>query len=205
MTAFLSSVALLLLAATSVSILLTRNWRWLVVFLAVQYVGVFLLALQHLPLSMATVKLIAGWMGAAILAMTRSNDDKMEEKGDLLPQGGFFHLTAAGIVGLIAFTAAPQVDALMGGAGEAVSAGSMLLIGMGLLHLGVTDEPMRVTIGLMTVLAGFEALYAAVENSVLVAALLAVINLGLALSGAYLMTAARLAEELSAEESTEAA
>lgn len=205
MTAFLSSVALLLLAATSVSILLTRNWRWLSIFLAVQYVGVFLLALQHLPLSMATVKVIAGWMGAAILAMTRSNDDKTEERGDLLPQGGFFHLTAAGIVGLIAFTAAPQVDALMGGAGEAVSAGSMLLIGMGLLHLGVTDEPMRVTVGLMTVLAGFEALYAAVENSVLVAALLAVINLGLALSGAYLMTAARLAEELSPEESTEAA
>lgn len=204
MSPLFTSFALLLITITSVGILLTRNWRRLVIFLAVQYVGVFLLALQHLPLGMAIVKVIAGWIGAAVLAMTRSNDDT-QETGDILPQGGFFHLTAAGIVGLIAFTAAPQVDALMGDAGEAVSAGSMLLIGMGLLHLGVTDESMRVTAGLMTVLAGFETLYAAVENSLLVAALLAVINLGLALSGAYLMTAARLSEEPSLEETTEAA
>jgi hypothetical protein len=41
----------------------------------------------------------------------------------------------------------------------------------------------------MTVLAGFEILYATVEGSILVAALLAVINLGLALVGAYLLIA----------------
>ena len=41
----------------------------------------------------------------------------------------------------------------------------------------------------MTVLSGFEILYAAVEGSILVAALLATINLGLALVGAYLLIA----------------
>jgi hypothetical protein len=204
MPPFLSSVVLLLIAVTSVGILLAHHWRWLVVFLAVQYVGVFLFALQYLSPGMAAVKVIAGWMGAAILAMTRSYDDEAEKAGDFLPQGRFFRLTAAAIVGLISFTAAPQVDALMGDAGAALAAGSLLLVGMGLLHLGMTDQPMRVTAGLMTVLAGFEVLYAAVENSVLVAALLAVITLGLALTGAYLMTAARLAEELSAEEKEEA-
>jgi hypothetical protein len=60
---------------------------------------------------------------------------------------------------------------------------------MGLLHLGITGRILRVTIGLMTVLSGFEIIYAAVEGSVLVAALLAVINLGLALVGAYLLIA----------------
>jgi hypothetical protein len=54
-------------------------------------------------------------------------------------------------------------------------------------------------------MAGFEVLYAAVENSVLVAALLATINLGLALTGAYLMTAARAVDEIAAEEEAEAA
>jgi hypothetical protein len=39
----------------------------------------------------------------------------------------------------------------------------------------------------MTVLSGFEIIYSTVESSVLVAALLAVINLGLALVGAYLL------------------
>jgi hypothetical protein len=75
-----------------------------------------------------------------------------------------------------------------------VAFGGLLLAGMGLLHLGVTDQILRVTIGLMTVLAGFEIIYAAVENSVLVAALLAIINLGLALAGSYLMIASNAPE-----------
>ena len=47
----------------------------------------------------------------------------------------------------------------------------------------------------MTVLAGFELLYATVEGSVLVAGLLAVINLGLALVGSYLMIASNAEPE----------
>lgn len=194
MSPFLAWIVILLVVVTSVGVLLARDWRWLVSFLAAQYVGVFILTLQHLPIGMATVKVIAGWMGAAILGMTRSNLDEEEETG-VLPQGRSFRLVAAGIVGLVAATSAPAVDAMMADAGTTVAAGSLLLIGMGLLHLGVTDQPLRVTAGLMTVLAGFEVLYAAVENSVLVAALLAVINLGLALVGAYLMTAFNADEE----------
>ena len=175
-------------------ILLVRDWRQLIILLSTQYIGVFVLSLQHLPLGMATVKIIAGWMSAAILGMTRSNLED-EEETNILPQGRFFRLIAAGMVGLIAATGAPIIDPMMADAGVTVSAGSLLLIGMGLLHLGVTDQAMRVTIGLMTVLAGFEVLYAAVENSIAVAALLAVINLGLALVGSYLMIAGNANEE----------
>jgi hypothetical protein len=63
----------------------------------------------------------------------------------------------------------------------------LLLISLGLLHLGITSDPFQVIIGLLTVLAGFEVLYAAVESSVLVTALLAVVNLGLALAGSYFL------------------
>jgi len=86
------------------------------------------------------------------------------------------------------------VDTIMADAGFAVTAASLLLIGMGLLHLGITAQVLRVTLGLMTVLAGFEILYSAVEGSVLVAALLAVINLGLALVGSYLLIASNSQE-----------
>lgn len=189
-----SWIVIVLLAVTSVGILLARDWRWSIIFLSAQYIGVFILALQHWPLGMATVKIIAGWMSAAILGMTRSNLDE-EEEANFLPQGRFFRFIAAGVVGLITAAGTPLVDSMMADAGMAVSAGSLLLIGMGMLHLGLTDQPMRVTIGLMTVLAGFEILYTAVENSVLVAALLAVINLGLALVGSYLMIASNAEEE----------
>jgi hypothetical protein len=189
MAPILSWSVIALLAITSVGILLAHDWRWLIIFLSAQYIGVFILTLEHWPLGMATVKIIAGWMSAAILGMTRSSLDEEEENKSTLPQGGFFRFIAASVVGLIVLTGTPFIDAMMADAGMAVSAGSLLLIGMGLLHLGVTDQSMRVTVGLMTVLAGFEILYAAVENSILVAALLAIINLGLALVGSYLMIA----------------
>jgi hypothetical protein len=184
-------IVLLLLTATSLGLLLTRDWRWLVILLSIQYVGMFILVLQHLPLGMATVKVVAGWMGAAILGMTRSN---LSTTSELLPQGRLFRLIAAVIVGLVVVAAAPLVDSMLADAGLMVSAGGLLLIGMGLLHLGVTDEVLHVTIALMTTLSGFEILYSTVENSVLVAALLVVINLGLALVGSYLMIAANAQE-----------
>ena len=81
MSSFSSWVVIILIVVTSVGILLARDWRQLIILLSAQYVGVFILALQHWPLGMATVKVIAGWMGAAILGMTRSNlgeQDKTE-------------------------------------------------------------------------------------------------------------------------------
>lgn len=200
MSPFLSFFVITLIIVTSVGVLLVRDWRWLIIFLSAQYVGVFILTLQHWPLGMATVKIIAGWMSAAILGMTRSNLNEEDEaqRYSVLPQGRFFRLVAAGAVALIAFTAAPRVDSMMADAGMEVAIGGLLLVGMGLLHLGVTDHVLRVGIGLMTVLAGFEVIYASVETSILVAALLAVINLGLALAGSYLMIASN-AEELEPE------
>jgi hypothetical protein len=57
------------------------------------------------------------------------------------------------------------------------------------LQLGINSGVLRVIVALLTVLAGFEVLYAALEGSILVAALLAVVNLGLGLAGAYLLNA----------------
>lgn len=194
---FLLWLAVIILTVTSVGVLLARDWRWLIIFLAAQYFGMLFLTLQHWPLGMASVKVVAGWMGAAILGMTRSGlpGEESAERHSVLPQGRLFRLFAAGIVLLIVIAATPRVDAIMADAGFAVTTGALLLIGMGLLHLGVTNHSLRVTVGLMTTLAGFELLYATVEGSVLVAGLLATINLGLALVGSYLLIASNAETE----------
>jgi hypothetical protein len=62
-----------------------------------------------------------------------------------------------------------------------------MLIGMGLLQLSLTSHPLKVIIGLLTALSGFEIIYAAIETSTLVTGLLAGITLALALVGAYLL------------------
>lgn len=193
----LAWLAVILITVTSVGLLLARDWRWLIIFLAAQYFGMLILTIMHWPLGMASVKVVAGWMSAAILGMTRSGlprEDKTE-KQSVLPRGRMFRLFAAGIVVMVVATATPRVDAVMANAGFAVTSGGLLLVGMGLLHLGVTDHILRVTIGLMTALAGFEVLYATVEGSILVAALLALINLGLALAGSYLLIASNAQTE----------
>lgn len=183
-------IAVVLLVITSTGLLLVRDWRLSIILLAVQYLGMFILTLQHWPIGMASVKVVAGWMAAAILGMTRSgitNEDTYEES--FWPRGRLFRIFAAAIILLIVAVVTPSVDNVMADAGFPVTNGSLVLIGMGLLHLGITARILPVTIGLMTVLSGFEILYASVEGSVLVAALLAVINLGLALVGSYLMLA----------------
>jgi hypothetical protein len=191
----LAWVAVVLLFITSSGLLLVRDWRWSIVLLAVQYFGMFVLILQHWPLGMGSVKVVAGWMSAAILGMTRSglsNEEANEES--IWPRGRLFRLFAAAIILLIILVVTPSVDNIMADAGFPVTSGGLLLIGMGLLHLGITARILPVTIGLVTVMAGFEILYSSVEGSVLVAALLAVINLGLALVGSYLMIAAQAPE-----------
>jgi hypothetical protein len=190
MASFFSWFAVIVILATCVGLLIARDWRWSIILLAIQYFGMFILTLQLWPLGMASVKVVAGWMSAAILGMTRSGLPAQEfDESGIWPRGRLFRLFAAGMILLIVTAATPGVDTIMADAGFAVTGGALILIGMGLLHLGITSYILRVVIGLMTVLSGFEILYSAVEGSILVAALLAIINLGLALVGSYLLIA----------------
>jgi hypothetical protein len=135
---------------------------------------------------MAATKLVTGWMACAILSTAKMNTGITEKLEVSWPQGRFFRIFTAGIIVATTFALSLRTSGWLGLV-LPVTWGSLLLIGMGLLHLGITAQPMRVILGLLTILAGFEIIYAAVESSTLVAALLSVVNLGLALVGAYFM------------------
>jgi hypothetical protein len=187
----LSWVAVGLLLVTSIGLLISRDWRWSLSFLAAQYLGMFWLVSLHWPFGLASVKLVTGWMASATLGVTRLGMSEHETiRESAWPQGRLFRLFAAAIVVILVIAATPQVETMIPGISRPVIAGSLLLAGMGLLHLGITAEILRIILGLLTVMAGFEILYATVETSILLAGLLAIVNLGLALAGAYLMTSA---------------
>ncbi len=191
LTPILSWGAVSLLFVASLAILLTRHWRRSLAFLAAQYFGVFLLTQIHWTLSMAAVKLVTGWMVATILGITRTalEPEFASAPDRSLPESRLFRILAAILLLLVVFAATTSMVELLPGIGVPEVVGSLILMTMGLLHLGLTIQPLRVVIGLLTVLAGFEIIYAVVETSTLVAALLSVVNLGLALVGAYLITA----------------
>ena len=186
MLSILNWIALLTALATSIGLLLHQNWRWGVGLLAVQYVSVFWLVQTHWPVSMAAVKLVTGWMACVILGMASMNTETAGGIEASWPQGRLFRIFTGGIIVAASFAISLRASSWLG-LGLPLTWGSLLLIGMGLLQLGITARPIRVIFGLLTALAGFEILYAAVESSILVAALLSVVNLGLALTGAYFM------------------
>jgi hypothetical protein len=182
---------------TSTGLLISRDWRLELGLLGVQYIGVFWLTNQHWPISMAAIKIVTGWMAIATLGITRLNLKELEDTSEQTwPQGHLFRIFAAGIVTVIVITATPRVEGIIPGIGLPVISGSLILMGLGMLHLGMAAQPFSIILGLLTVLSGFEALYAALESSVLVAAMLSVVNLGLALVGAYLLTAHKAEESL---------
>lgn len=186
---------LALMGLTSLLILIGRNWRWILVALAVQYLGVFVLVAFSWSLSLAGVKLVGGWMATLLMAATLWNSPLELAEESSAPSGRIFRTIAAGLVALVIFATTGSLQSWLPGIDPIVIVGSLILIEMGLLHMAMTSQPLRVTIGLLTVLSGFEIIYAAVESSVLVAGLLAGFTIGLALAGAYLLIAPGLEPE----------
>lgn len=186
-----SWVVVVLILVASGTILVNRDWRVQLGALALQYFAAFWLVTRHLPFAMGSAKLVTGWMVVAALGMTRlSLTATAEEDNETFsPRGQWFPMILIGIVTLVTLGATPRIESIIPGLGLQVIAGSLLLMGAGLIHLGITADILRVILGLLTLLTGFEIIYAAVESSILVVGLLTVINLGLGLVGSYLLIA----------------
>lgn len=179
---------------------MSRDWRISVVSLALQYIGVFLLVSISWNLQLAAVKLVAGWMSGAILGLAVARvpslhqeeaihierSTKYTKRSHNIPES-VFRLFTGVMVSLAVVSISINIQDWIPGIEIYQLIGGLLLFGIGLLQLGFTSRPFNVALGLLTFLAGFEILYAGVEISALVAGLLAGVNLGIALIGAYLI------------------
>jgi hypothetical protein len=182
----LAQIAVVLLVVTSLALLVSQDWRYSLLALAFQYVGVVILVGTQWPVSLAATKLLVGWMTSATLAFTQFS--QKEHHGEKPWTAGWvFRLIAAAFVLLFLFSLAAKINNLLPSISAPQVQGSLVLIGIGLLQLGMSSSPFRVVLGLLTFLSGFEILYSAVEVSVLVAGMLAAVTLGLALVGTYLI------------------
>lgn len=187
---FLGFIVLLLLLATSSALLMNRDWRWVLAALGLQYFLAFLLITPSWPLELAAVKLVAGWMAGAVLGLTRMNlPEQPIEDQKRLPTSPVFLILSTALVMVVVLGAAPALADWARQLSVNQAWGGLLLIGMGLLQVGLSASSFRGIVGLLSLLCGFEILYAAVEASLLVAALLGILNLGVALAASYLLIA----------------
>lgn len=180
-------IAVILVLVSALALLLLRDWRWMILALAALYIGVFILAGASWPLNLAIIKLVGGWMAGAVLGISQVGQHSLDAEKSW-PAGRMFRLLAAGLVLLAVFSVLPRLENVFPDVDISILQGSLVILTLGLLQLGMTGQTFRVITGLLTVLAGFEVLYSALESSVLVAGLLAGVNLGLAGVGAYLLS-----------------
>lgn len=202
----LPAAAIVLVAG--IIILVFRDWRLSVFALLAQYLAATLLFVEVLDPRLAIVKLLTGTFICLILYITARQvawgelpeDVSAEEAVQLrserqirlgpyaLPTSLPFRVFLAFQVALAVWVFGQQPTyRLPGIAMSSVTLGVYALVGMGLLQVSLTTEPLKAGIGLLMFMAGFELFYHALEQSVLMLAALAATNLVLALAISYLV------------------
>lgn len=180
----LGVIAFLLLFMTGTLLLLARDWRVSIGLMGIQYLAMFLVVMMMWPFSVALIKLMVGWMVAAVLSTSGAAQADFSED-PLMPMGRIFRITLAVLILIVVLSAAPQLSELLPEINIWVMRCGLLSMCMGLAHIGISTRPFRIILGLLTVLTGFEIIYAAVEVSFLVIGLLAGVNMSLSLAGVY--------------------
>lgn len=181
----LSILAFVLIVITAMSILVFRDWRIVSGALILQYLGVFALVAQSWPVGMAVIKLIVGWMATAAISLTYYRRENLPLFAET-PSSFIFRGLIGLLVILTVFIAAPTLQSAMFPELDLlVLQGGLLLIGLSLMQLGTTQDTFLTIVGLLSVLSGFEVIYAGLELSSLLTGLLAIVNLGLSLVGVY--------------------
>jgi hypothetical protein len=196
MSEALSIAGLVIIIISLVGILASNNWRLTILLLSILYLGCFLLLLKSLPLVLAASKLIAGWIAGVILGMVLAGLSPEESKAlgysltskdSIFSSHRIFRLLLAGIVILVIISSINRFQEFVPGINDEQSYASAMMIGLSLILLSLISRPFEATVGLLILLSGFEILYTVVETSAVVIGLLTVVDLGLALAGAYLI------------------
>jgi uncharacterized membrane protein len=181
-------------------LVVSREWRLNVIALTMQYFFVVLLLTRLIRLEVAAVKGLIGWLVCMVFYLTERRASTLQqtqadgEAGPsqrrrrwILSAQSLFYLLAGIMVAVAAYTAALRIP-LPEVPGD-ITLACYLLVGLGLLLIGLSEEPMQVGLGLLTFLSGFDLFYVALEPSLAIAGLLGAASFVIALAVAYLRTA----------------
>lgn len=193
----LTTPALFALLVAGGLLVIAGDWRIGVAALLVEYAGVAVLLTQLAIGEVALAKMITGLLVVAIFGITawQLKFGRPAAQGVAawrtqfeVPTALPFRLVAVIMAVVAAMFVASQAHWTLPGLDQAptINTASYLLMALGLLNLGLTEEPMAAGMALLTLLLGFEVFYAAVEPSLAVVVLLAVVELAVALAASYL-------------------
>ncbi len=202
-----TAVLISLLIASALLVVLV-NWRLLIVVLGLQYIFIGLMLTRVVPIELAAVKALVGIMICPVLYITarRVNWGRPGEEADEKTDADrlrrrWWHIVGAGwpvrvivavlalaiSIGLASRSPLPIVaDQTLS---RDLTIGAFSVILLGLINAALAENPLKVGLGLLSIFAGFELFYTAVEPTLTIVGLLGLTNLFLALAIAYLTTA----------------
>lgn len=212
---FLTQESVLLgLFITAGLILISRDWRTLILALLAQYILAGLILSRLVRPDIAVLKVMIGAFICPILFLSARqvstgfplssplSDSRKgfshwwqnfslmsllmgRERRRSRAATGFIFRVLVAVLMIIFATTLSQTFALPGISPDVTTAVYWLILA-GLVTLILTEEPMRAGHGLFTVLIGFDLLYTTLENSLLMTGLWGAVNLLIALAIGYL-------------------
>jgi hypothetical protein len=203
-----TAVLIALLIAAALLVILV-NWRLLIVALGLQYILIGLMLTRVVPIELAAVKALVGIMICPVLYITarRANWGRPEEpeetEGEAIerPRRRWWQIFGAGwpvrvivsVLGLAIGIGLALRSPLPIVADQALSRdltiGAFSVMLLGLINAALAENPLKVGLGLLSLMAGFELFFTAVEPTLTIVGLLGLTNLFLALAISYLTMA----------------
>lgn len=190
MPQWFSMIVLALIIISAVASTILRNWKITLISLALMYLGMTILISISLPISVAIIKLLVGWMCCTVLAISCTSAQFQERFSERsLYSSLVFRVLAVALVGTVVVILVPRIQPLLttSSVPPLTLNACIVLIFFGLIQVALTSEPFFIIAGLLTLFLGFDAFYSIVEVSSLLTGLLAVVNLGFVLIGSYFL------------------
>gem|GEM_PF-4971122 len=182
-----STLLLLGLIATASVLILHTNWQALLLGLLGQYLLAGFVLVQSNLIQIAGMKIFTGIVVGSLLFTTIQVIPHGTLVRPLLREDRLFRILGMIVMSLTAYSVASFYLPLTLPFGIVTSA--TWLFSTGLIILLVALEPLRIGLGLLTLQTGFEILYVALDESLVINTLLSVETLALALALTYLIVA----------------
>ena len=205
-----STTVLTTLIVAASLLVVVQDWRVLNLLLGIEYllIGALLIVAQidGFPVVLAIVKSLVGVMivPALYISARRARWGKSTQEAEedieapaphfawLRAPGPALHTIVAVLGAAVALSLAlrsPVQFIAPQSAARDLTIAAYVLLAQGTLNLALSENPLKVGVGLLTIIAGFELLYTPVEPTFLIVALLGVVNLLIALAFSYLIAA----------------
>jgi hypothetical protein len=198
MLASLTTPALIGLYLAAAILAALTDWRLNLAALAGLFACAAILLANIALWQVVAVRLLVGLLVVSILTLTgraarfnlpaspADSQDRANVQRFTTPTSFPFRFMALTLVSLAAWYTASQPALALPGLPPALNLASYLLMGLGLLNLGLSEEPFNAGLGLFMLLGGFQLFYFAIEPSLAIVGLLAAVELGVALAVSYL-------------------